>query len=371
MVLNRCKNCNYETSRASNLKRHLSRKNPCSESGKKSHEVAQKSQNVARLGQNVAQKSQNVARSGQKTSQKNKNGRLFGPPVDSSSSYTDIQIFECEECEKTLSSLKSLRRHEKTCDGPDTNDCPTCGKEFKSKSGKYKHVKKNRCKKLNNDKEIKILKEKLKKMENDIKENSTTTINNNTVINNVMQNNTQNTQNIQNNSIENISNTMIKDIFDQHYTRDYFLRAEIGLADFAIEYILKDGEIIYLCTDRARRKFSFVDKDGNMKEDPNADKLFRKISSCRKNVIEFYNQESFVLGERMEKNVGDKLCMNFLMQSKLKLNLIKKNLLDIVAEGEQCRIRLSRRLPGTLPMSLQDKEEENEPNSKLDGAEFL
>ena len=46
---------------------------------------------------------------------------------------------------KTLSSKRSLERHQQTCKGVHSLQCPTCKKTFTTREGKYKHMKKSNC----------------------------------------------------------------------------------------------------------------------------------------------------------------------------------------------------------------------------------
>ena len=51
----------------------------------------------------------------------------------------------CKYCNQTFSSKAYLMKHEKTCNGLDSLQCPTCKKMFGSKQSKYKHVKNVKC----------------------------------------------------------------------------------------------------------------------------------------------------------------------------------------------------------------------------------
>ena len=96
-----CEICQYKTSRAYDLKRHLARKNPC-----KPRDVPPPPKG--------------------------------SPPV--------LGKFQCEVCTKTCASNQSLKRHKGICKGIRPLECPKCNKVFTSKAGKYAHCKRVDCK---------------------------------------------------------------------------------------------------------------------------------------------------------------------------------------------------------------------------------
>ena len=53
--------------------------------------------------------------------------------------------FQCDKCEKTLTSKQSLQYHSKICKGTHSLQCPSCFKTFSSKYGKNKHIKNVKC----------------------------------------------------------------------------------------------------------------------------------------------------------------------------------------------------------------------------------
>tara|TARA_B100000497_G_scaffold28426_1_gene33402 strand:+ start:693 stop:1721 length:1029 start_codon:yes stop_codon:yes gene_type:complete len=163
-----CEKCGYETNRKQNFETHIGRQVAC--------EKRLKRLNNEPLCQNVNPSGQNVNPSGQNVN-----------PYD-------ITFFNnCKYCNKTLSSKRSLERHQKTCKGVHSLQCPTCKKTFTTREGKYKHMKNVKCELVLTEEQqrIKELEEELKEKNKQLEEERArpTTVYNNTT------NNTTNTTN--------------------------------------------------------------------------------------------------------------------------------------------------------------------------------
>ena len=86
---------------------------------------------------------------------------------------TDDKQHNCKYCNKTLSSKSYLMKHEKTCNGLNSLQCPTCKKVFSSRFTKYEHMKNVKCEfvEIKDEKDIlieeleEVLKEKDKQLE--------------------------------------------------------------------------------------------------------------------------------------------------------------------------------------------------------------
>jgi hypothetical protein len=78
----------------------------------------------------------------------------------------------CKYCNKILSSKRNLERHQKTCKGVNSLQCPTCKKTFASKEGKYKHIKNVKCEPVKDEKDILIeeLREELEEKNKELEE---------------------------------------------------------------------------------------------------------------------------------------------------------------------------------------------------------
>jgi len=161
----KCSCCKYESLKNYNLQRHMVRKHK--------KEIYQ---NLQSPYQNLQSPQQNLEFPDQNLQLENEKER---------------KAFECEKCNKRLSSKQSLNRHILICKGTINGYiCHLCNKKFEYYNTKYYHTKK--CKGINN--EIILSKEKneeeiIKKEElsNEIIINENTT---NNIINNCNNNNT-------------------------------------------------------------------------------------------------------------------------------------------------------------------------------------
>ena len=67
----------------------------------------------------------------------------------------------------------------------------------------------------------------------------------------------------------------VKKIIDEKYDKKYLFQGQKGVAQFAVDYILKDdnGQLKYVCTDPSRQIFKYKDSEGFIKKDVEAKKL--------------------------------------------------------------------------------------------------
>ena len=108
-----------------------------------------------------------------------------------------------------------------------------------------------------------------------------------------------------NNFIQNMQPVTEEHLIDnvQHLTIDHIIKGPEGYAEFALEYPLKDRMV---CSDYARRKIKFKDKDGNIVIDPEmttlARKFFNSIKEKNKELICMYANE-------LKERLGDENVM--------------------------------------------------------------
>jgi len=67
----------------------------------------------------------------------------------------------------------------------------------------------------------------------------------------------------------------VKKIIEEKYDTKYLFQGQKGVAQFAVDYILKDdnGELRYVCTEPSRQIFKYKDSEGFIKKDVEAKKL--------------------------------------------------------------------------------------------------
>ncbi len=172
-----------------------------------------------------------------------------------------LYSFTCEHCEKTFTIKESMNRH--------MNTCP---KKFIKIS----------IEQLANERlELSEAKQQLEQRETFIQ--SLASRPTTTTINKYIQNFKPEL------SLINISVPEVKTIAKESFNDRHFLRGIKGLADFALESVINiEGKQIYVCTDKARNKFKFVDETGMIVDDPGANYLLEKLQYGTINMAEKY-----------------------------------------------------------------------------------
>ena len=86
----------------------------------------------------------------------------------------------------------------------------------------------------------------------------------------------------------------VKEIFSENFTLETLLGSQKELANFTVDnFLLGKDRPIYICTDRSRKKFAFVNEDGKQVEDVNCEKLVRLIIPGFTKVHEIYEEALF------------------------------------------------------------------------------
>ena len=219
---------------------------------------------------------------------------------------------ECEFCNKILSTVYSLKTHQKTVKSclqkqgkinQINFECEFCLKNFTSKDNLNTHYKicKEKIKDSVVEEELDKIKEEHRQELDKIKEEHRQEIDKLKEENNllkgklsILENNqnciydiakqpkiaNSNTNN--NNKILSINSHMdfnntehVKKIIEEKYDTKYLFQGQKGVAQFAVDYILKDdnGELRYVCTDPSRQIFKYKDSEGCIKKDVEAKKL--------------------------------------------------------------------------------------------------
>jgi len=147
-----CETCGYLSNRKYNLELHQRSPNACD---KRLKRLSNESicQNVVQNGHYVNPSGQNVVQNGHNVNPSGQNVRPSGQIVNTN--------------DKTISNnCKYCKRHQKTCKGVHSLQCPTCKKTFTTREGKYKHMKNVKC-------ELALTEEqqRIKELEEELEEN--------------------------------------------------------------------------------------------------------------------------------------------------------------------------------------------------------
>jgi len=246
----------------------------------------------------------------------------------------------CEYCKNNYNNKSNLSRHQKTskfCIKIQTEKnenikinkfiCEFCDKKLTTKQSLNRHL--NTCK----NKEIKNLQNEIKDIKNTINKK-----NNNTTINNIFNNTINNTiNNITINNIDFMSfmtGERIKEIFDKKFNMETLFGSEKSLANFTIENFLSGKDKpIYLCTDKERNKFIFLDKNNKKINDNNAQILIDLIMKYGFNKIKkSYNNHCKIKPENLSNAYNS--IMNIKKDGKEYINYLSNNLPKTIEERQ-------------------------------------
>jgi hypothetical protein len=205
--------------------------------------------------------------------------------------------YKCKFCDKSFNRNDHLIRHQQTCNST------TKVSELEEKISEItRHNSELEFKFSEKEKENKELKVHIKELEKQIQEIALKAVSRPTTTNKTQINT----------YIQNMEPVTTEHLIDnaQHLTIEHIKKGVEGYAEYALEYPLKDR---VLCSDYARRKVKFKDKDGNVITDPEmttlAKKFFKSIHEKNKELIcESANELKERLGD---ENVMDTVVKLF------------------------------------------------------------
>jgi hypothetical protein len=215
---------------------------------------------------------------------------------------------ECEYCKNSFVSKYSLQTHQKRAKyciaiQKQTNgiintelvECKDCNKSY-SKHNLFRH--KNNCKiRFKNLSEIQaekiiFLENRVHDLESKLNIYKEMAENNRKCIEDIarqphIQNNSQTTNQTNQTNNLNILTPMdmkpksFSEKIKNHFTKDYMLLGQKGVARFAAEKLLRDenGKLKYICTDPSRQIYRFKTVDGEFQRDVKAKKLTQALSN--------------------------------------------------------------------------------------------
>jgi len=232
----------------------------------------------------------------------------------------------CEYCDKTLASYNSLYTHQKRakyclkiqCEKGSIEKisyltCKDCNKHFTTKRERQNHVEICLEKYKKENEELKRMNEELKKDNESLKLEKAKTQVYKDLFTNLSdkttdclheiakqprtQNTTQTNQlllltpfDLENQEVQ----EFIKNSVEEHFDKDYFLDGPKGVAQFAVDKLLRDtdGKLKYVCTDPSRHIFKFRSDNGDILRDVKALKLTSLLTPSVKNKSALISQEN-------------------------------------------------------------------------------
>ena len=203
---------------------------------------------------------------------------------------------ECVYCKSVFATKTNLNTHQRTakyCLKLRENlpgkeyVCKGCDKIFTQQSNLERHIEicKVICKvsRLETELEyknnyIEKLEQTIKELQHGLKDVAVIAVSRPTTI--TTTNNTHTQNNNQNNILMNLTPFEInKENFaekiNEHFNKNYLINGQKGVAQFAVDKILKDdeGKLMYICTDPSRQIYRFKSIDGFVERDVKAKKL--------------------------------------------------------------------------------------------------
>jgi len=210
----------------------------------------------------------------------------------------NTQDYSCEFCCSTFSRKHHLENHSKICKHKVYNELEHKLEENKKLYEKdIEKYKENICKL---EDYILKLEEKNENLQNQIKELAQIAIEkpNNTITNHNNQSNSNNRM-IDNRTVNmvpfNLTQEKVLDILKDKFEEKHLLRGQEGLADFCVENILitPEKKFLYKCTDASRNHFIFIDEEGTVQKDVNAQQLTNLINEpIKQRTREIYQEIS-------------------------------------------------------------------------------
>lgn len=213
---------------------------------------------------------------------------------------------ECQYCKNIFKTKDGLRNHQRKAQyclklREDTTveqyECKFCNKSFNRNYTLIRHQESCSNKKLSEkDEEINQLKDRIKELENKLLKASSRPTNKIEI----------------NTYIQNMKPVTFNYLTDntRHLTIEHIKKGAVGYAEYALEYPLKDRMI---CSDYARRKVKFKDREGNIITDPEMTTLAKKFfTSIQEKNKELICKSANELKERLgDENVMDTVAKLF------------------------------------------------------------
>lgn len=233
-------------------------------------------------------------------------------------------IFECNHCQKMLSSKQRLAFHIETCKKNTNKIQPVVDTKYKELEEKITEM----------TKEIDTLKTK--------------------------PNITINSTKIQNNnygSILSLTKDMVREKFEKNYTSKDLSGSQKALANFTTKNILNGTDtakpLMYLCKDKTRQKFVFTDDEQIEHEDVNASVLIKIVSKGFHHIKKVYKKETEALQKRIDRLVRFDDATN-LIDAREHMKVLKSNFEDVMnllENADGYRLQLTK----VLPSSAEDR----------------
>ena len=144
---------------------------------------------------------------------------------------------------------------------------------------------------------------------------------------------------------------MIRETFEKNYTINDFFGSQKALADFTNKHFLRGPDNpLYLCVDKSRQKFVFIDEKQQETEDINAETMIKLMAKGFDKVKNIYDEEYQILQKCLKKFIKLDTATN-IIDTRKQIKILEdtyKQLMNIINNSDKYRIQLSKILPSTL-----------------------
>lgn len=192
----------------------------------------------------------------------------------------DNNNFTCMYCKKNLSSKWSLDNHDDFCVDKYKILLQKKDDKINEQQNYINQIEKQNTELLN---QIKDLARFAIEKPNYVTNNE---LSDNRTINNSNSNNKMIDNRVLNMVPMNLTQDSIHQALENKFTENHLMKGQKGLAEFCIEHILitPERKMLMKCTDPSRKTFVYIDEEGKIQKDINADRFTKMISEPVNNV---------------------------------------------------------------------------------------
>jgi len=246
---------------------------------------------------------------------------------------------QCEYCKSNFSRKSTLTQHLKNCKEKDFTELTQKNKMLLKKlqeSEKNNAVYEEKIENLNQ--RIADYKSEVKDLMNQLVDLADKAIDKPTYDQrNTTNNNTKTIDNRVLNMVPmDITQEHISKILHEKFTENHLMKGQKGVADFCLEnniLINPEGKYLMKCTDPSRKMFIYIDEDGKLQKDVNANRLTNMLNEPVKEVTKkiydniqdrYFDNQTFDEIEE-EKENPDEEKLNFATTKVIEITNLKRN----------------------------------------------
>ena len=256
---------------------------------------------------------------------------------------------ECSYCNKILSSTNRLNYHQNIC-----KQKPNIKKTEKLIEEKFKEIVEHKI-------DLMLENKLINQSNNTQSHNTSTNTNTSTSTNTQSQNSNEHSFNTNYISIiQYMTPDRVEETFAKNYTLSDLMGSQKALAEFTSEHFLNGAnKPAYICTDRSRHHFAYMDETKGQIEDINANMLIRLAMRGFDTVTDTYKNKMIDLEKKLKLYEKEQDAATLVIDIRNQINELQENYaktMNISKEGEGYRSKLSQILPTSLEKKTYEEE---------------